>query len=147
LIGLTLPDSWGQRDDFASGGLPVGSFLDQTKRAQPRGFGRFGLLLVFAGWANFHVYVFYHVDILWLGHRVVRRAVPFMPAIKSMIGRVCVCAGPDRSSASQEKRRKGPGSIWGFAANLREIFPPAAARRVPPSNEWRRNGYQAGTTV
>jgi hypothetical protein len=64
------PPSRRRRGDLAIGGVPFGSFLGETKSAQPRRFKGFDLLRILVGELRLHMYVFCHHGngiVLWGG--------------------------------------------------------------------------------
>jgi hypothetical protein len=70
MIERMPPPSRRRRGDLAIGGVPFGSFLGETKSAQPRRFDGFDLLRILVGELRFHMYVFCHHGngtVLWGG--------------------------------------------------------------------------------
>jgi hypothetical protein len=101
------PPSRRRRGDLAIGSVPFGSFLGETKSAQPRRFEGFGLLSVVVGELGFHMYVFCHHGngiVLWGGIYDVGR-------ITNGLRQVCTCMPSLRDSPPRSGRymgRRGP---------------------------------------
>jgi hypothetical protein len=71
MIERTPSPSRRRRGDLAIGGIPFGSFLGETKSAQPSRFDGFDLLCILVGELRFHMDMFRHHGngiVLWGWH-------------------------------------------------------------------------------
>jgi hypothetical protein len=91
MIRLAPPTSWRRRGDLAIGGIPIGSFLGQTKSAQARRFGGFDSLVILIGEARFHMYMFCHLERISFWQLSVHRAGGVSDDDKMIIAQLRVC--------------------------------------------------------